>query len=205
MVIRSITARVNTKTVELMNEMDMNASAALNAIINKYKEDIDHSITDYSRAIELEQNHTDAWFYRGISSYFKGELDHAISDFNRVVELKPSDADVWYVRCITHRDSNEMERAIADLDKFRAIETDSHPARVNLTAYQNDLMVSSILGRDLISEFAIRDYNIEMLKPAFLQYEHDKLIFRMENLIQTVLRLGMYVLIAGFLIYILKT
>ena len=196
-----MTDRVNSYTIKLMNEMDLDISDGLNAITNKYKDDVDHSITDFSRAIELDRLHSNAWFYRGISCYTKGELDHAISNFSTVIELKPSDAEAWYVRSIAHRDKNEMENAISDFDRFRAIGPDSDVSRVNLIAYQSNQISSFALGRDLISEIAIRDYDIEMLRPAFAEYENSKLIIRIKHIISNVRFCAIFALFAGILFY----
>ena len=176
---------IEHEMIELKNEMDLDISDGLKTIVNKLKDDVDHSISDFSRAIELNRTHSNAWFYRGIAWYTKGELDQAISNFSTAIELNPSDADTWYVRSIAYRDKNEMDRAIADFDRFKAIGANC-VSRINLTAYQSDQMSSAALGRDLISEFAIRNYDIEMFRPAFAEYENTKLIMRTIPIINSI-------------------
>ena len=56
----------------------------------------DNAVEDYSRAIIINPNYTDAYYRRGRTYYSKLQYDKAIDDFNKVISIDPKHADAYY-------------------------------------------------------------------------------------------------------------
>jgi tetratricopeptide (TPR) repeat protein len=49
----------------------------------------DRALADYNRALELDPDYADAYYYRGVLHYTLLEREQAIADFGRYLELAP--------------------------------------------------------------------------------------------------------------------
>ena len=101
------------------------------------EDEYDEAIDSLSKAIELEPEDPDAYFFRGISYYLKDEAYGAIADFDKALELIPNgtvtditDADIYAMRGSSYGLKEDYDTAIADLEK--AIELE--PANADLEA-----------------------------------------------------------------------
>ena len=92
---------------------------------------IDKAIENYSRAIKLNPNYTDAYKNRGIAYREKGKYNRAITDFSTAIDLKPDDAEIYKSRGGAYGNKGNYECAIADSSK--AIDLDPNYA----AAYSN--------------------------------------------------------------------
>ena len=63
-----------------------------------YKKDFDESVGYYNKAIELNRDNSDIYFYRGRAFFFNHNFEEAINDFDKVIQLEP-----LYVEAYTHR------------------------------------------------------------------------------------------------------
>ena len=59
---------------------------------------------------ELNQEHADTYYYRGIAHSKNGEYDLAIADYTKAIELKPDYADVYYNRGLAWLSLGEREK-----------------------------------------------------------------------------------------------
>ena len=75
---------------------------------------IDRAIADFTKAIQLNSNYTDAYYYRGMAYSDKGDFGHAVADFTKVIEARP-DAVVYCYRGMAWLYLEEWEKAKADL------------------------------------------------------------------------------------------
>jgi len=50
------------------------------------------AITEFNRALAINKDLADAYFYRGVAYYFKGDVDNAITDFTAALRIKPTEA-----------------------------------------------------------------------------------------------------------------
>ena len=57
--------------------------------------DLRGAIADYSRAVELSPDNTDAYIRRGVAKLSLGDHDGAIADFDRAIGLNPERADAY--------------------------------------------------------------------------------------------------------------
>ena len=80
------------------------------------------SIANYTKAIELDPNFSDAYYNRGISKDDLEDYYGAISDYTKTIELDPNDAGAYVNRGVSKRKLKNYHGAIADQTK--AIELD---------------------------------------------------------------------------------
>jgi len=55
------------------------------------KEDLDHAISEWDKAIQLDPNFSAVYYNRGIAYTNRGETQNAIADFKKVLELCSAD------------------------------------------------------------------------------------------------------------------
>jgi tetratricopeptide (TPR) repeat protein len=86
---------------------------------NAYYErrDLDHAISDYNRAVEINPKSPEAYNNRGTAYQAMGDLDKAISDYSKAILITPEDGDIYFNRGNAYRDKGELDRAIADYRK----------------------------------------------------------------------------------------
>ncbi len=75
------------------------------------------ALTDFQTAIELNPDHSRAWFHRGCAHHRLHQLDLAIQDFDRVLSLEPRNPDAYKARAFVEQQQGEIDRALADLDR----------------------------------------------------------------------------------------
>ena len=92
---------------------------AHNQLGNAYfaADEIDHAISAYNKAIEI--NPKDPWSYynRGNIYISKGQYDLAIFDYNKAIEINPSDSDSYRERGAAYYSKGEIDHAISDYNK----------------------------------------------------------------------------------------
>ncbi len=110
------------------------------------EDEYDEAIDSLSKAIELEPEDPDAYYFRGISYYLKEDPDSAIADFDKALELIPNgtvtyitDADIYAMRGSSYGLKEDYDTAIVDLEKaieleptnadFEAMAADSYALR----------------------------------------------------------------------------
>ena len=59
------------------------------------------AISDYTKAIEINPNKSEAYYKRGISKAKLKDYYGAISDFTKAIEINPNDSDAYYNRGIS--------------------------------------------------------------------------------------------------------
>ena len=59
------------------------------ATVYRAKGEIERAIADYSKAIEIDPQHSNAYFGRGSAFEAKGDYDRAIADFTKAIEISP--------------------------------------------------------------------------------------------------------------------
>lgn len=79
-----------------------------------HSRDLDAAISDYTKALDLDQDYAQAYSNRGLAYYEKGEPDNAILDHSRAIKINPKLADAYNNRGLAHYDQGELEKAILD-------------------------------------------------------------------------------------------
>ena len=81
------------------------------------------AVEDYTKALELEPDHTNALYYRGDSYQALGDDENALLDYQRVLELDEQDVDAHYGIGQILFDQGDLEGAV---ERY-AIATDLDP------------------------------------------------------------------------------
>jgi tetratricopeptide (TPR) repeat protein len=76
--------------------------------------DLDRSLADATKAIELNPKFADAYMFRGLIEGKKGDYDASIADENRAIELAPQGAMAYVNRAFAYSQKGDYDRAIAD-------------------------------------------------------------------------------------------
>ncbi|MBN1803012.1 MAG: tetratricopeptide repeat protein [Candidatus Lokiarchaeota archaeon] len=105
------------------NELEENAeSCYIMGNAYKYKEEHDRAIQNYERAIQLDQNHANAWNEKGLVLEMKSEYQKAIDSFQNALNIDSKHASAWYNMGNAYKYVNALDKAIDSYNK--AIEID---------------------------------------------------------------------------------
>ena len=120
----------------------------------------------FSKAIELNPNYADTYFYRAISEDDLGKYQEAIKDYNKVIKLNPNYTIAYINRGSSKDKLGKYKEAIKDYD----IAINLNPN--NAFAYNNRGNSKDKLGKH---KEAIEDYDIAIKlnpKNAFVYYNN---------------------------------
>jgi len=91
-----------------------------NLNLNQYQ----RAIEEYTKAIEIKPDFTDAYYNRGIAHKKSGQFQQAIMDYSQAIEIYPELDDAYYNRGITYNELAQYELAIIDFSKAIYINPD---------------------------------------------------------------------------------
>ena len=81
--------------------------------INK---DLDKSIQDYTKIVEIDSTYANAHYNLGIIRYELKLIDLALFDFSRTIKINPKYAEAYYMRGLCEESKSMHDAAIADLE-----------------------------------------------------------------------------------------
>ena len=103
-------------------------------------DEIDSAIANLSKAIELNPDFADAYYFRGLVYVLQEEYDEAIADFEKVVALDPNHADVETALAGTYAGrgaeyalQGDYDEAIVDFEKASELGVDNEDVQTGLT------------------------------------------------------------------------
>jgi len=115
-----------------------------------YKQkDYESATVEYSEALRLRPDYTNAYMSRGNAYYQSGEYGLAIDDYNQTLQVRPNYAAAYYWRGRAKQEQGKLPEAIADYENALRINPNSQGAY-----YQRGLARQEI-GQ---MEFALADY-----------------------------------------------
>ena len=88
------------------------------------KGEYEEAISNYNRAIELDQNDVVAYCNRGIVKYQRGQYQSAINDFDEAIDRGDNDAYTYFLRGVSKYMLEQYAAAIDDYDKALRIDSD---------------------------------------------------------------------------------
>ena len=142
--------------------------------------DYSKSIAGFSKVIDIEPEHIEAYLSRGVSLSKLGDFDSAVSDFNKVIEFDPGHSKAHHFRGLVHMKRGDLEKAVEDFDK--AIELNHNYAVAyysrgavyaelgNTEQAGEDMLMAARLGETRLQTFA-DDHNIWRTKFDKVQAE----------------------------------
>jgi tetratricopeptide (TPR) repeat protein len=78
------------------------------------KGDYDQAMAQFTEAIGIDANYTNAYNNRGVAYYKKGDYDKAIADYTAAIGLAPDYSNAYYNRGNAYFAKGDMDKAIAD-------------------------------------------------------------------------------------------
>jgi tetratricopeptide (TPR) repeat protein len=107
-------------------------------IIKASQEKFKTAMEDLDKALEFNQNFTEAYFFQGMILSYQKEYENAVRKFNRVVQLNPDFVDAYYSRGIIFHEEGKFDLAIADYNQVIQTDPDYMDAYYNRgNAYYN--------------------------------------------------------------------
>jgi tetratricopeptide (TPR) repeat protein len=100
--------------------------------------DLDATIADYTEAIRLNPQYTEAFTNRGFARAAKGDRDGAIADYNEAIRLNPQMAIAFYNRGIVRKDKGDHDGAIADYNEAIRVNPQYTDAFINRGSVRKD-------------------------------------------------------------------
>ena len=90
-------------------------------LYGRYKHEFDKSISDFTKAIEIDPKYVDAYVSRGMAYSYKNQFDNAIFDYTKVIELNSRNPDAYYNRATSYYYKEEYDRSWDDLYKAQGL------------------------------------------------------------------------------------
>jgi tetratricopeptide (TPR) repeat protein/S1-C subfamily serine protease len=76
------------------------------------------AINNYTQAIRLDPNYSDAYYRRAVARYDQGDKQGAITDYNEAIRLNPNKAIAYYNRGVALYNLRDYQAAIADFSQY---------------------------------------------------------------------------------------
>jgi tetratricopeptide (TPR) repeat protein len=84
---------------------------------NRKLKNLDESISDLNKAIELDPEFEQAINSRGITWDEMGKHELAIADYSRAIEMDSTASEFWFNRGLSYLDSKLIDKACKDWKK----------------------------------------------------------------------------------------
>ncbi|MEK7484653.1 MAG: tetratricopeptide repeat protein, partial [Planctomycetota bacterium] len=78
------------------------------------KEDFEGAIVDFTEAIRLNPNRSEAHDNRGVAKSYKGDFEGAIKDFTEAIRLNPNNKAAYHGRGLTKYTKGDLEGSLVD-------------------------------------------------------------------------------------------
>ncbi len=109
---RALDLSQGTNDKFLENKIYVNRGAAYQKLLN-----YDAALSDYSKAIQLNDNNPNVFLYRGYLYYQTNEYEEALRDFDIVIEIDPENPFAYYNRGMIHLKQVKDAEACDDFHK----------------------------------------------------------------------------------------
>ena len=121
-----------TKSIELKNDWEI--PYFYRAVAYQAQEKYDLAMLDYTKAIQLNDKMTDAYYNRAQIALVRKDIANpditkAVSDLEKAIELDPKFIDALYAMAAAYKKLAEYEKAVEYLDRLLEIEPEAIQAR----------------------------------------------------------------------------
>ena len=120
------------KSIELKSDWEI--SFFYRAVANQALENFNDAVLDYTKALQINPNMTDAYYNRAQITLTRKDtknpdLDQIIEDLNKALELDPKFLDAIFAMAATLKKQGKYNEALEYLDKLLEIEPEAVQAR----------------------------------------------------------------------------
>lgn len=140
------------------------------------------AIDQFSAAIHLQPQYTQAFYHRGLCNWRMGEYEDAFQDLSEAIALAPHNAAFWKLRAYVSRELCQYEKAVQDYNQALLLQQqDSEALQQRAECYEllgqlplalRDLDAVSKSGKEDSEVIADRASVYRRMK-AFAQMEHE--------------------------------
>ena len=127
------------KSVELKNDWEI--SYFYRAVANQAMENFDDAMLDYTKAIQLNEKMTDAYYNRAKITLTRKDIknpdiNNAIKDLEKALELDEKFLDAMYAIAAAHKKLGNYSKSLEYLEKLIKLE----PEAINARAFKKLLL-----------------------------------------------------------------
>lgn len=120
------------KSLELKNDWEI--PYFYRAVAYQAQEDFDNAILDYTKALQLNEKMTDAYYNRAKillsrKDIENPDLNRAVSDLEKALELDPNFVDALYAMAAAQKKLENYQLALEFLDRLLVLQPDSVHAK----------------------------------------------------------------------------
>lgn len=121
-----------TKSIELKTDWEI--PFFYRAVAHQALENFDLAMLDYTKALQINDNMTDAYYNRAQISLIRKDIPEpdiskAVKDLEKALELDPKFIDALYAMAAAYKKLGEYAKAVIYLDKLLEIEPEAIQAR----------------------------------------------------------------------------
>ncbi len=84
---------------------------------SEYRSDHEDAVAAFDRAVNLDPDHAEAWFLKGVALATLERHEEALSAAEQVVRLRPSDHDAWLHKAVALDQLGRHQSALAALER----------------------------------------------------------------------------------------
>jgi tetratricopeptide (TPR) repeat protein len=118
---------------EQLSDRDRAATYVNRGIIYNRSRQLDLALSDFSAALQLNQELAEAYLNRGNTHFYRREFDPAAADYSKAIELKCANLEVaYYNRALVNEMTGKFDDATGDLKSALAIKADFKDATQQL-------------------------------------------------------------------------
>lgn len=89
----------------------------------------DGAISEFNKAIKINPENVDAYYYRGCAYFSKEKFKKALSDYNKAIEIDPGYVNAYINRGYYYHTISQYPRAIQNYKKALELNPDSPTAK----------------------------------------------------------------------------
>ena len=97
------------------------------------------AIKDFSKAIDANPDHINAFYSRGVASSNLSHFEEAIKDFDKVIEMNSEWDTAYYQRGLTYTKLNNDNKALADFKMAITLNPDFEEALSEIIKLENSI------------------------------------------------------------------